>query len=272
MFWRNALAFLNHKNGCFHGLFSVINIFRFTKMEAAKLIVDLIGKLIWPIVLIIIIWKFRKQIAIRLKDVNEIELPGGFKAKLEKAIDARIEKLDLIEDLEVQIEKEQVNKIEPNKKVQQNQTLLAFTANTTREENLQYDIYYDPETRKHNILFKYIGLYAEKSIFAIGKLNKIAHCDYDEGRLIGRDGYDLNQLSEDEYERIKGIIENTDYYDIKRGVKFFLVDKFYITDYIKISDYPIRAKKYIWLDKVKGFEDNMTVPQIAKLLDGKEWE
>jgi hypothetical protein len=248
-------------------------------MEIAKLIVDLIGKVIWPLVLMVIVWKFRKQIAIRLKDINEIELPG-FKAKLDRAIDERFEKkteeLDLIEELELikeeQIKNELSAKIDYEEDEAGSDTLLAFTANTTHVENLKYDIYYDPVTRNHNLPFKYIGLYAWKKIFAVGEVRKIVSCDYDNGKLIGTNGYNLEQLSADEYERIKGIIENTVYYDIKHGIKFFLVDKFYNTNYIKSSDYPIRAKKYIWLDDIEGFKQDMTSSQLAALLRGKEWE
>jgi len=53
-------------------------------METAKLIVDLLGKLIWPVVIMAIFLMFRKQIIIRLKDIKVLELPGGFKATLDE--------------------------------------------------------------------------------------------------------------------------------------------------------------------------------------------
>lgn len=51
-------------------------------MDKAKLIVDLIGILIWPLVIMTVVLMFRKQIINRLKDIKELELPGGFKATL----------------------------------------------------------------------------------------------------------------------------------------------------------------------------------------------
>jgi hypothetical protein len=51
-------------------------------MEIAKLIVDLLGKVIWPAVVVTIVLMFHKQIIARLKDIKELELPGGFKATL----------------------------------------------------------------------------------------------------------------------------------------------------------------------------------------------
>ncbi|HVW13016.1 MAG TPA: hypothetical protein VHB54_04290 [Mucilaginibacter sp.] len=242
-------------------------------MEIAKLIVDFIGKIIWPVIVVFIIWKFRKPIAARLKDIKEIELPGGFKAKLDKleqVIEAKIEEskepiIDQASNIET------LSALNANRK--DDNILLAFTANRTQKDNLKYNIYYDPIARRHNLPFKYIGLYADKNIFAIGELKKIVACDYDNGKLVQTGDYDLNLLTKEEYDRIKGIIESTSSYDdIEHGIKFFLVDKFYETDYAKASDYPIRAKKYIWLDQVEGFSPTMTAAQIATLLNGKKWE
>lgn len=152
-----------------------------------------------------------------------------------------------------------------------NRTMLVFTAGESLFENLKYDIYYDPITRKHNSPFKYIGLYKDKAVKSIGILNKTVYCDYDSGKLVATNGYDLNQLSKEEYERILGTIENTGYYDLKLGMKFFLVDKFYDTNYIKTSFSSIRAKRYFWLDQIEGFKDGMTSKEVAQLLDGRSF-
>jgi hypothetical protein len=243
-------------------------------MEIAKLVVDLIGKIIWPIVLLVIVWKFRKQISSRFKDINEIEFPGVLKAKLSQEIRATVEevteKLDPV--FESQID-DSLSKENIKTEKDGENTLLVLAASKSLKENLKYDIYYDPATRNHNVPFKYIGLYSEKTVAAVGEVMKIVFCDYDEEskKLIGTNGDDLNQLSEHEYQRIKDIIENTHYYNLKRGIKFFLVDKFCETDYVKSSNFPLRAKRYFWLDEIKGFNKNMTSQQLAKFLDGKEW-
>ncbi|HEY5391884.1 MAG TPA: hypothetical protein VIJ57_07210 [Hanamia sp.] len=244
-------------------------------MEIAKLVIDLIGKIIWPIVLLVIVWKFRKQIVSRFKDINEIELPGGFKAKLSQVIQATVEevtdKLDPIFENQIDNSQSYDNNIEIENDA--DKTLLVLGASQSLKENLKYNIYYDPATRNHNVPFKYIGLYSEKEVAAVGEVMKKVFCDYDEKskKLIGTNGDDLNELSKDEYNRIKDIIENTPYYDLKSGMKFFLVDKFCETEYIKSSNFPLRAKRYFWLDEIEGFKNNMTSQQLAKFLDGKEW-
>jgi len=152
-------------------------------------------------------------------------------------------------------------------------TLLAFASGVSFDENVQYNIYYDPIDRNHSKPFKYIGLYAHGSICRVGSLNKIVYCDYDEVRdmLISTNNYNIASLSEDEKNRIKGIIKNTDYYDLSKATKFFLVDKFYETNFDSPS-FPIRAKEYFWLNEIEGFKEGMTAEEVAKLLVGKTRE
>ena len=150
----------------------------------------------------------------------------------------------------------------------EHRTMLVFTAGTSLNENLKYRIYYDPVKRKNNSPFNYIGLYAKKTVVAIGKLEKIVCCDYEDGKLIMTNDEDISSLTNDEYTRIKETIENTSYYNLGHGEKFFLVDNFYPTNY---KTAPFQSKKYLWLNNVEGFTDGMTAEQIAKLLDGKTW-
>ncbi len=241
-------------------------------MEITKLIVGLIETLIWPMVIMTIVIIFYKQIKERLSNVTEIEEPG-LKAKFKRDVEAIAE--EVVDDRELRKEElipKEIVEIEDTSL--KNRTMLAFTAGRSRIQNLQYGIYYDPAKRNHNWPFKYIGLYSDKTVFAVGKLSKIVYCDYENGKLISTNGYDLNQLTQDEHNRIKLIIENTPYYELKEGHnKFFLVeDKFELTTYTKVTDYPIRQKKYFWLDEVKGFHEGMSAKQLAELLDKKEWE
>ena len=251
-------------------------------MELAKLIVKPIGILIWPGLILSVLLMFRKQIQDRFKDIKNFELPGGFKASL------RTKELALIDEVtdqqnfrdvkESNIVKEAIDTHLPftkplnDKSLSGSKTLLAFTANQSRKENLIYNIYYDPVGRNHNLPFKYIGLYAEKTVFAIGEVQKIVSCNYVEGKLVTPDGNELTTLSEEEKARIIGIIDNTEYYDLYYDNKFYVVDKFYKTNFTKTSDYPLRAKKYFWLDELQGFRDGMSAAEIATLLDGRNWE
>lgn len=151
------------------------------------------------------------------------------------------------------------------------QTLLVFTAGQSLKENLKYNIYYDSDTRNHNLPFKYIGLYDSKTVVAIGELKKIVYCEYDNGTLKSSTDEPLI-LDNDEVERIKEIIEVTDYYDLTKGTKFFLVDKFISTNYKKISWSSLRMKRYFFLDEIEGYKNTFTTNDIADFLKDKEWE
>jgi hypothetical protein len=151
-------------------------------------------------------------------------------------------------------------------------TMLAFTAGESLNENLEYRIYYDAATRNHNLKFKYIGLYNSKAIVAVGILQKIIHCDYHNGQLISTSVDSLSDLTEDEQNRIKNTIINTEYYDLRKGKKFFLVDNFFPTNFVKTSFSSLRSKKYFWLNEIPGFTTGISAEQVAGLLNGKTWE
>ncbi len=66
----------------------------------------------------------------------------------------------------------------------ENRTMLVFTAGESLNENFKYGIYYDHTTKSHNLPFKYIGLYNNKTVVAVGKLGKIIKCDYENESLV----------------------------------------------------------------------------------------
>ena len=150
--------------------------------------------------------------------------------------------------------------------------MLSVTSGKSFNENLKYNIFYDPADRSHNIPFKYIGLYADKTIKAVGELTKTVYCDYINGKLIPSDGNEL-ELTKNEYERIKNIIVNTKYYDLNKGVKFMLVDKFHPTSYTKNTPGSLRSKRYFYLTDIEGYDQIKITDaeQLANFLNDKEW-
>jgi hypothetical protein len=251
-------------------------------METAKLLVDLIGKLIWPVTTIAIVLLFRKHVVGLIPHIKKVKAAGvelTIQQKIRGIADEVVENKfasnesvgnlqEIIYQADPSIEK--ISHLENDDAG--NDTLLAFTANKSFEKNLEYNIYYDPATRNHNSPFKYIGLYKEGTISAVGKVVKIVYCNYVNGKLVGTYGEDITKLKSDEYERIKGIIEKTEIYDLQEGCRFFLVDKFHETHFSKLSAYPLRAKKYIWLDEVEGFKAGMKSEKLAEILKDKDWE
>lgn len=145
-------------------------------------------------------------------------------------------------------------------------------ANQTLIPNLTFNIYYHPDYRgyrEHN----YIGLYGNKSIRAIGKIANIvrAHLDENNNLIIESS---KNFVKRDEEVRIKAII-NEAYdreWDISEGHLFFCVDKFYETNFVKVSIGASMGTKFFDLRKTLNIQDcKIETEEIAKLLRGKEW-
>ena len=149
-------------------------------------------------------------------------------------------------------------------------TLLAFSTSRSHKENKKYNLYYDPATRNNNHKFTYLGLYRNKKIYAIGKYSKTVYCDLYEGKLVPTRGETLD-ITDDEYQRIKDIIEETDYYDLRYGNKFTLVDEFIKTEFKKDSPYGMRQKQYFFLKNYTDKAAEMSTEEIAEFLKKKTW-
>ena len=141
----------------------------------------------------------------------------------------------------------------------------------TLEENKEFNLYYDQRVYRGHT---YIGLYVEKCIVNIGKLENIITADYDESRK-GLKVHDfLKPVTKDEKKRIIGAIlkaQENNGWDITQNRTFFLVDHFHPTEFKKTTKGSMRGKQYFDLRKVLGIIQLPAVPKIAKLLCEKVW-
>jgi hypothetical protein len=269
-------------------------------MKAIETIIQFLEVVIWPLVVIGIILLFRRSIKLLIDRIKSVELPGGTKLELEKKIEEEVHKLKLsvsekVDDLMDQKEMQQRAELKTDGdyakevvKIQPELTLihppregiglsrmLVFATGDSIETNLDCNLYFNPADRNHNRQFAYIGLYVKQNISHVGKVSKIAYCDYDENtkQLISTNGYDVNALTESEKERIRiAMMESVYKKSIQRNHKFILVDKFHKTTYKKSSSYGLQANKYFWLPDIDGFKENMSAQELAELLQNKEWE
>jgi hypothetical protein len=237
-------------------------------MELTKMIFSFAGNLLWPATILIIVSLFRRYLIQLIPNIRSVEA-GGIKLNIEKRVEeivrATVEVANETDkELIFQKEERTAIPIQQQSSVDGASTMLAFAAGKSFNENLKYNIYYDPAYRNHNLPFQYIGLYKNGAIQAVGKVSKIVYCDYKGGKLEETYDDDLIRLTQDEYNRIKNIIEETGYYDLKEDCKFFLVEKFYET-YHRL-DYAIRGKQYFWLNDIKDFQLGMSAQKLAALL------
>jgi hypothetical protein len=152
-------------------------------------------------------------------------------------------------------------------------TLFVPPCNNSIETNLRFRLYYCPATWSRRKA-KYLGIYAAKSVKAVGQIEKIVSCsvNIDTGNVTVADG--LDSLTQDERKRI---LEATGEVrkrgpDITVGHKFFLCDALQETAFQKKSPGGIRGHRYFDLEKVLRGRVPDDVGDLAALLRERTWE
>ena len=152
-------------------------------------------------------------------------------------------------------------------------------AGDTLDKNKELGLYYDGAGRGFSTC-GYLGLYKNKSMRAIGKIVKrcvatVINKDLNNPKIKIEN--ELGEISDiDEQKIIDAIIDAQNYtYDLARCPhRFFIVDKFYETDFKKISKYPPRGKRIFDISKILDVKDK-ELPEtniIAEQLKEKTWE
>jgi len=147
--------------------------------------------------------------------------------------------------------------------------MLVLTAGTSIKENLEFGIYYDPVYRNHNTDFQFIGLYCNKAIVTVGEVQYCVWADLVEDNLEIKNDISVPEAVK---QRIKEMIIKTSYYDIHEGHKFYVVDAFTPTNYVKRSSGSLRGKAYFRVLDLPGWKPGLSTAELANNLYGKEWD
>ena len=153
-------------------------------------------------------------------------------------------------------------------------------AGDTLEKNKELGLYYDGAGRGFSTC-GYLGLYKNKSMRAIGKITKrcvvsVTNDDLNNPQIeiIKEEIGKIND--KDKQKIIEAIVDAQNYeYNLARCPhRFFIVDKFYETDFKKISKYPPRGKRIFDISKILGIKDKELpeVDVIAEHLKEETWE
>jgi hypothetical protein len=144
----------------------------------------------------------------------------------------------------------------------------------TLDENMKYNIYYDPSSHGYQN-HSYIGLYNAKTIKGIGKIICIADIYYDKAAdKIDVLATHVGTLTDENKQTIKKVIAHAymEYgYELHKDHRFFIVDKFYETDFKKVSSGGMRGKQFFDISTLKGYRKGMATQEIAELLKGEIW-
>lgn len=149
--------------------------------------------------------------------------------------------------------------------------MIAFPCSKSYKENIKYGLYYEPSSSRSFRDHRYLGIYNNKIIKAIGEVKKHVIVKFNDGEIeVLSDNY----ITEEERRRILAAYKEA---KDKRGWnlsehRFYLVDEIYETEYKKISPGGMRGKQYFDLGYILETENLPDIKEIAKSLSEKKWE
>jgi len=143
-------------------------------------------------------------------------------------------------------------------------------AGTTFDFNMEENIYYnsiDRGFRNHD----YLSLYKQKSIRAVGKIIAIITAVLKDGKL--EYNVERGELTEERRQKIDKAIEDGKRYEyVLDSTRYFFVDKFYETDFPKITSRAPMGPRMFDLTEVLGTDKLPDTETIAEQLKSKNWE
>ncbi len=158
--------------------------------------------------------------------------------------------------------------------------MRAVAVGGTFDENMKFNLYYDPASRGYT-QHKFMGLYKDKMIRAVGKIDKIVEVELIDNEVVLVGGSKGEKITDEQRVNIKdaivaGFEKNS--YELASGHKFFLVDKFYETCYQKTTSGGLMGKKFFDLNVIaptllskKPIADDIDVEKLAEELSKLTW-
>lgn len=148
--------------------------------------------------------------------------------------------------------------------------LRAMACGQSFKYNVKHQLYFDDATRGYR-QFDYIGIYKNKAVRYIGKVENMIEADLDsEGRLEVKNS--AEEATENQKERLITVIEDLQNlgWDISKGIRFFLLKDFHETLFKKTSPGGIFRVRYFNLEQ-RFDEVPSDVESIADGLKRQTW-
>lgn len=144
-------------------------------------------------------------------------------------------------------------------------------AGTTFDFNIRENVYYD--NAEHSFRpYDYLGLYKNKSVRAIGKVcARITAVETDNDMEYN---VEFGKLTDEFKKKILTAIQDSALYGYNLKTikhRYFFVEKFYETDFKKISSGASRGTKVFDLQQMLNVNDLPDTEKIAQLLKNKSW-
>ena len=143
-------------------------------------------------------------------------------------------------------------------------------AGTTLQFNIENALYYDSIDRGFSA-HSYIGLYSQKSVRAIGKITAIITAVKGENGVFDYSA-EQGHLTEDMKQLIQKAIEDANNYGYSMDrTRYFFVEKFYQTDFKKVTPRAPMGSRMFDLSQILGVKTLPDTEAIAQALRSKEW-
>ena len=143
-------------------------------------------------------------------------------------------------------------------------------AGTTLQFNIENALYYDSIDRGFSS-HSYIGLYSQKSVRAIGKITAIITAVKGENGVFDYSA-EQGHLTEDMKQLIQKAIEDANNYGYSMDrTRYFFVEKFYQTDFKKVTPRAPMGSRMFDLSQILGVKTLPDTEAIAQTLQSKEW-
>jgi hypothetical protein len=150
--------------------------------------------------------------------------------------------------------------------------LMLIPSSLSMKENSEHSIYYCPDDRNYSS-FTYLGLYSQKAIRYIGRLQNIVKAKLNEKNdliIIKSD----SKVTPEQVARIIDIINSEKVgrdWDLRTGHQFFVVDKFYETFFEKDSPGGQQRNKFFNLSNYGIDVKTKDTSEIANVLKTQKW-
>ncbi|MEW5797278.1 MAG: hypothetical protein AB1772_13100 [Candidatus Zixiibacteriota bacterium] len=150
-------------------------------------------------------------------------------------------------------------------------TLFVPPCGQSYEDNIQFRLYYCSATWSRRRA-KYIGIYKDRKISAIGRIAKIVVCDID--MVTNKTVKNSESITPEETERILGAAVNARKrnWDLTVGNKFYLLDALEATEFRKSSPRGIMGHRYLDLEEILNRRPPDDLAELAAILREYTWE
>ena len=156
---------------------------------------------------------------------------------------------------------------------ERNRWLVIFPCGTSFEENVRFGVYYEPPTRPSKASYPFIGIYLQKAVSFVGRVEAVAVVRWDGSKFSFEE--EAGKVTDEHKERIQEAIARTAYYDLKAEAhRFYVVDGFAKTDAKKGSPNGIMGFRYLDLSKlINGYtgKENYSSETLAIAINGSIW-